>query len=128
MKLLFIYNPNAGRGVIVQQLDAILNIFGEKGYAVSIRRTREPHDGQRFAAEEGAQYDLVVCAGGDGTLSEVVAGIMAIPKKDRPKVGIIPAGSTNDTSANYNIPNGNIVKAARLAVEGEPFPTDIGGF
>ena len=78
-----------------------------------------------LAADRTAKYDLVVCSGGDGTLDEVVTGIMKSVRR-RP-IGYIPAGSTNDFAQSLNIPK-NMAEAAKIAVSGRMFACDIGSF
>ena len=70
-------------------------------------------------------YDLVVCSGGDGTLDEVVTGMMQC--KAKVPLGYIPAGSTNDFASSLGIPK-DMEKAAEAAVTGKPFPCDVGLF
>lgn len=126
-KLLFIYNPNSGKGIIKDCLDEILDIFGKEGYITTVYRTKAPLDGKQFVRANGADYELVVCSGGDGTLSEIVSGVMGIEPDKRPKIGFIPTGSTNDTGRSYFLPK-DTKEAAQIAVSGIVFPTDIGGF
>ena len=70
-------------------------------------------------------FDVIVCAGGDGTLANVINGIMQLPKADRVPVGYIPCGSTNDYARILDIPDVGI-KAARKLVKAQPFAVDIG--
>ena len=77
------------------------------------------------AAEEG--YDTVICCGGDGTFNETVSGLMRVPAEERPVLGYIPAGSTNDFAASMGL-SGSLRGAARTAVgEGET-AIDVGYF
>ncbi len=76
-------------------------------------------------SKNAKKYDLVVCSGGDGTLDEVVTG-MEQSEVNVP-IGYIPAGSTNDFANSLGIPK-NMEEAARVAVNGTPFPCDVGGF
>ena len=125
-KLLYIYNPHSGRGQVRVVLSQIIDIFANKGYEVTTCATT----GQNFArdkvrAEAGA-YDLVVCSGGDGTLDEVVTGMMQ--RENRVPIGYIPTGSTNDFAHTLKIPRNNMLKAAEIAVSGKPFSCDVGAF
>ena len=126
-RLLFIYNPNAGKGMIPKHLDEVTDIFEKAGYAVGLYRTQSHGDAPRKVIESAAEFDLIVCSGGDGTLSEVVSGMMQLPEEERKPIGFIPAGSTNDTGKSYDLP-ASIKDAAEIAVHGEPFLTDIGHF
>ena len=127
-RLLFIYNPNAGKGVIPKHLDEVTEVFEKAGYDVGLYRTRGQRDGtQKVEYYSAYKFDRIVCSGGDGTLSEVVSGMMALPRKDRLPVGFIPAGSTNDTGKSYGLPE-SIREAAEIAATGQFFSTDIGHF
>lgn len=75
-KLLFIYNPRAGKGQIRNNLLDIIDTFVKAGYVVTARPTQYAGEAVEIAADRTAKYDLVVCSGGDGTLDEVVTGIM----------------------------------------------------
>ena len=77
------------------------------------------------AAEEG--YDTVVCCGGDGTFNETVAGLMSVPAENRPVLGYIPAGSTNDFAVSMGL-SGSVREAARTAVGDTETPIDVGLF
>lgn len=126
-RLLFIYNPNAGKSVIPKHLDAVTDIFEKAGYAVGLYRTQNPGDGRREVMEKAPYFDRIVCSGGDGTLSEVVSGMMMFPPEQRIPIGFIPAGSTNDTGKSYGLP-ASIRDAAKVAVSGKSYATDIGHF
>ncbi len=93
-KMLFIYNPNAGTGLLKPKLSDVLDIFVKGGYEVTVYPTQRYHDALSKTISYEGDYDLVVCSGGDGTLDEVVTGMS---KRDRQvPVGYIPAGTTND--------------------------------
>ena len=72
-------------------------------------------------------YDTVICCGGDGTLNETISGLLAIPADRRPRLGYIPAGSTNDFAASIGLP-ASLRGAARTAVGEHETPIDIGAF
>lgn len=124
-RLLFIYNPQAGKGVIRPHLSAVVDIFTKAGYLVTVWPTQGKEDATRVAARQGWWYDRVVCCGGDGTLSETVTGLLTLDSP--PVLGYIPAGTTNDFSKNLGLPRG-LEKAAQAAVEGIPRPCDMGRF
>lgn len=126
-RVLFIYNPNAGKGVIPKHLDEVTEIFEKEGYSVGLYRTKGPGDGPKEVTEKAELFDLIVCSGGDGTLSGIVSGMMKLPREQRKPIGFIPTGSTNDTGKSYGLP-ASIVDAAKIAVSGKPFTTDIGRF
>lgn len=124
-KLLFIYNPKAGKAQIKSKLADILDIFAEAEYEITVVPTRKRDDARLATAGRSKKYDLVVCSGGDGTLDEVVTGMMQ--SGFRTPIGYIPAGSTNDFGGSLGLPK-NMVQAAQTIVSGRNFPCDVGSF
>ena len=124
-RLLFIINPCSGKGRIRNKLLSVLDIFAKRGYRVETYVTQEALDARRKAITRGRSADLIVCSGGDGTLNEVVSGMMEL--KRLPVLEYIPAGSTNDYAASLGLPR-RIENAARLAAEGKASPVDVGKF
>lgn len=125
IKLLFIYNPRAGKSRIKNYLADILDVFAESGYEITAFPTRAGGDARKAAENISDEYDLLVVSGGDGTLDEAVSGIM-IGRKNIP-IGYIPAGSTNDFGRSLKLPR-SMVKAAQIAVSGRDMACDIGLF
>lgn len=121
--LLFIYNTASGKGRISAELSVVLDTFTKTGYLVTSYPTQTKGDAARIARELGGGFDRVVCAGGDGTLSETVSGLLAL--ENPPVVGYIPMGSTNDCARNLQLPK-DTRKSAMIAAEGFPRPWDIG--
>lgn len=124
-KLLFVYNPKAGKARIRTKLADILEVFARDGYELTVCPTQKREDARRIVAGRSKEYDLVVCSGGDGTLDETVTGMMQ--SGFRTPIGYIPAGSTNDFGGSLALPK-NMVKAAETVVEGRNFPCDMGAF
>jgi len=124
-KILFIVNPKSGRGQIKNHLLEILNLFSGAGYEVEVYVTQAAMDARNMVLAKGSGMDLIVCSGGDGTLNEVVSGLARLNKP--PVLGYLPAGSTNDFAASLKIPK-NMVKAAKIVLEGRDYPIDIGRF
>lgn len=124
-KMLFIYNPNSGMGLLKPKLSDVLDIFVKGGYEVTVYPTQKYHDAVRKMGEYEEQYDLVACSGGDGTLDEVVTGMMKREKKV--PIGYIPAGTTNDFASSLHISK-NMLEAADTVVNGVPFACDVGVF
>lgn len=124
-KLLFIYNPHAGRGSITQQLGAVVEVFLAHGYLPALYATQGPGDGVWAVSAMGEEYDHIVCCGGDGTLSEVVTGLYNHGIRGA-TVGYLPAGSTNDFSRTLELPLDDLRLAAECAVAGAPQPCDVG--
>lgn len=123
-KLLFIYNPASGRGRVAEGLSSILNVFTQAGWLTTTYPTQNKGDATRITRELASQFDQVVCAGGDGTLSEIVTGLMELDTP--PLLGYIPFGSTNDCAVNLNLPKIPTQAAAIAAGKGIPRPSDIG--
>ncbi len=124
-KLLFIYNPRAGKGQIKNHLMDIIDIFAKNDYEVTVCPTQKAGDAVVVAKDGLTDYELLVCSGGDGTLDEVVTGMMQGKRKI--PIGYIPAGSTNDFANSLHIPK-NMAKAANIIMEGKKFSCDIGAF
>lgn len=124
-RLLFVYNPKAGKAQIRLKLADILDIFAAGDYEITIFPTRKHDDARQIVEKHSKDYELVVCSGGDGTLDEVVTGIMQ--SGCRVPVGYIPAGSTNDFGGSLSLPK-NMLRAADVAVNGRDYACDIGSF
>ncbi|HIT69688.1 MAG TPA: YegS/Rv2252/BmrU family lipid kinase [Candidatus Aphodomonas merdavium] len=124
-KLLFILNPNAGMRQARRALADVIGIFSQQGWLSSVCVTGKRGDATDFARAYGGEVELVVCAGGDGTLNETVTGLLQGGYTT--PVGYLPCGSTNDFAASLKIPT-NLLAAARCAVEGNRQALDIGRF
>jgi lipid kinase YegS len=94
------------------------------GHRIQLRVTREKGDARRFVSEAG-MVDLVIAAGGDGTLNEVVHGLMDLSELDRPILGIMPLGTANDFAIGCGIPL-DPAQALALCMKGEAVPIDVG--
>ena len=93
MNALLIINPASGRNLIGDYVDDILSLLRKKGFQTEVCETRRKDDAKYFAKEKGESCDLIVCCGGDGTLSEVTNGVAELHR--RPAIGYIPTGTTN---------------------------------
>lgn len=122
-RMLFIYNPRAGKAQIRSNLLDIIDIFVKAGYEVTAYPTQAAGDAIKAVKERRAGYDIVACSGGDGTLDEVVSGMMQCEEKV--PIGYVPAGSTNDFANSLKIPK-SMIKAADVVVNGRDFACDIG--
>lgn len=125
-KLMLIINPVAGRSGYKEGLGDALQVLDIGGYNTTVYFTAGRGDATKYARENGKDYDAVACIGGDGTLSECLAGLMSI--NDPPPVGYIPMGTANDIATTLNIPKNDTVAAAKKFVDGTPHPFDVGGF
>lgn len=119
-----IYNPTSGRELFRKHLPEVLERMEKAGYETSCHATTAEGDAiqaARVAVER--KFDLVVAVGGDGTLNEVVSGIAKFEK--RPKIGLIPMGTTNDFARAVHIPR-DITKAVDIILTGDSIPVDVG--
>ncbi|MCF6419729.1 MAG: diacylglycerol kinase [Furfurilactobacillus sp.] len=121
-----IYNPTSGREALKRDLIDILNVFEQAGYETSAYATTPEPDSAKNEAHRAALegFDLVVAAGGDGTINEVVNGIAGLEK--RPKMAIIPAGTTNDYARALRIPRDEPLNAAKVVLKNQTVKMDIG--
>ena len=124
-KLLFIVNPCAGQKKVLRHLGDVIALFGREGYEVTVYMTASSGHGTELARYRSRDFHRVVCAGGDGTLNEVITGVLQAGSNV--PIGYIPCGSTNDFASTLRLP-GNILQAARIAATGTPVPHDVGRF
>ena len=123
---MLIINPAAGRGGYQNNLGEALQTLDRGGYRCTLFFTGGRGDATGFAADHAAEYDVVACVGGDGTLSEVISGLMQI--ENPPPLGYIPMGTTNDVATTLGLPKNDTLAAARRILNGRPHPFDVGGF
>lgn len=125
-KLYFILNLQSGKATISSKLAVVIDMFTKAGYEVTARPTQERMDAcaaAKYACGQG--FDLIVCSGGDGTLNEVIQGVMR--SENKLPIGYIPAGSTNDFARGVGIPR-NIIDAVQWIIDGKKYPCYIGNF
>jgi diacylglycerol kinase (ATP) len=119
-----IYNPTSGREIFKRHLPEVLVQLEKAGYETSCHATTGAGDATEAARKAvEREFDLVVAAGGDGTINEVVNGIA--DQDYRPKLGIIPVGTTNDFARAIGVPR-SIEGACDIIANGEAVPIDIG--
>ena len=119
-----IYNPTSGRELFKKHLPEVLASLEIAGYETSCHATTCEGDAiqaAKKAVENG--FDIIIASGGDGTLNEVVAGVSEFEK--RPKIGLIPMGTTNDFARAVHIPR-DIKKAVEIIIKGDSIPVDVG--
>ena len=125
-KLLLIVNPMAGKSMYKEGLGEALAILARGGYETTVRFTESTGHAAQLAQELGEQYDVVACIGGDGTLSEVMEGVVNLEKQ--PLIGYFPLGTANDVATTLKLPKSNIPAAAERIVNGSPMEFDLGTF
>ncbi|MDN7247410.1 diacylglycerol kinase [Planococcus shenhongbingii] len=119
-----IYNPTSGRELFRKHLPEVLEKMEKAGYETSCHATTGEGDATVAASlAVNRKFDLIVAVGGDGTLNEVVAGVSQF--EDRPKIGLIPMGTTNDFARAVHIPR-DINKAVDIIIQGDSIPVDVG--
>ena len=124
-KILLIVNPIAGRSHTKSGLYRALDLFSNSGYQVSLQKTVSKGHATSIVLEHGKENDIVVCCGGDGTLNEVVSGVMQLGIKV--PLGYIPAGTTNDFASSLKL-SYNMNIAVKAIMNGQERPLDIGVF
>ena len=123
--MLFFVNPNAGNAEIRGYLMDVLAVFTRGGYDVTVHPTSRAGEITDVVAAEGSRYDIVVSAGGDGTLNETVSGLMQL--EHPPVLGYLPGGTVNDVASTLCLPK-NCVEAAGVVVGGREVQIDLGSF
>lgn len=119
-----IYNPTSGRELFKKHLPEVLQKLEVAGYETSCHATTRAGDATvaaKHAVERG--FDIIIAVGGDGTLNEVVAGVSEF--EERPKLGLIPMGTTNDFARAVHIPR-DINAAVDIIIKGDSIPVDVG--
>ncbi len=123
MRVLLIVNHTAGTTKGKNAIFDILHIFCKKEYEVTCQLTMHKGHATELAKNAEGKFDMIVCLGGDGTLNEVVSGIMQMENKI--SLGYIPAGTTNDFANSIGIST-DIKTAAQNIVKGKEYKVDIG--
>lgn len=119
-------NPNAGRQMIFQELEALYGAFRSAGDRAVLEVTVDAeHSAEALERAVREKPGAIVCCGGDGTLSAMVNGLLAAGAQI--PLGYIPAGTTNDFASFLGLPK-EPGKAAELIAWGQPAPMDIGRF
>ncbi len=125
LTIMLIVNPVSGRGSFRSDFGEVLRILYLGGYLPTVYFTSGKGDATALAAHHAANYDVVGVLGGDGTLNEVVTGLMRLPTPT--PVGYFPMGTANDVAATLKISH-NPVEAARAIITGSPVELDVGAF
>ena len=124
-KLLFIINPFSGQKKANKHLPEIIQMFNQAGYETVVHVTSGHGDAAQAVIRQGADKDLIVCCGGDGTMNETVTGLLTAGL-DIP-LGYIPSGTTNDFASSLKLSH-NPVQAAQDILLGQPVSYDVGKF
>ena len=127
-RLMLIINPAAGRGGYRQGFTEAVKLLDDGGYRTTLFFTSGRGEATEYVEKYSTGFDTVACIGGDGTLSEVISGLMHLDKPLRPALGYIPMGTANDVAMTLGLPKNDTVGAARRIIEGVPHDYDVGGF
>lgn len=123
LKVLVIANPNAGRQSKEEPWTDLCRRLRDVGTDVCLMETTKPHDATDYAIRIGSDYDIVCACGGDGTLSEVVGGLMTLTRP--PYLAFLPIGSTCDVANTFGL-SADPRKASETILYGPAFSVDIG--
>ena len=122
---LLIVNPKAGLGLYQRHIPVVVNRLSAAGIVPAVYITQSTGDAKRIAKEKAEEYDAVICYGGDGTLNEVVSGVLE--SGTGRTIGYIPAGSTNDYAYSLKLP-ADIRKLSEILLTGKEQESDVGLF
>jgi len=125
-KLMLLVNPNAGKGQYKNCIAEVLNALCAGDMVPTVYYTRYPGNAGELIIAYADEYDVVACMGGDGTLSEVVSGMihLAHPKP----IGYIPLGTANDVAKTLGLDVKEPIRNAKRIVSGRPVSYDVGQF
>ncbi|GAK09899.1 diacylglycerol kinase [Geomicrobium sp. JCM 19038] len=120
-----IYNPTSGREQMKKNLPYILDRLEQAGYEASAHQTKQEGCAKEAAHEAGLRgYDLVIAAGGDGTIFEVINGLAEL--ENRPRLGLIPAGTTNDLGRAFKLHDLDMEGICDVLTGDHVSPLDVG--
>lgn len=114
MKALVVYNAYSGKSKILKYIDYISQTLKSKYEIVETFSSLGPNSIKDHVLQNAANYDLVVAAGGDGSLNEVVNGLMLLNK--RPLLAYVPTGTCNDTGRTFGLKR-SIKKTMKIILE-----------
>ena len=123
--VLIIFNPLSGTRLSKKYVADIVEMYCQAGFTCTVHATRHQNDAEEVVCSNGNNFDRIVCVGGDGTLNEVLSGL--IRGQHKCKIGYVPTGSTNDFANSLKLPK-NILKSAKATLEGKEQKIDIGSF
>lgn len=124
-RIMLIVNPKAGKMRSKYAVSDIADLFAKNKFEVAIYFTSIEYGAEYLVKEHVRNFDIVACCGGDGTVNEIIKGMMTIP--DCPPLGYIPSGTTNDLASSLGMTK-NIKRAAKAIISEQGFPFDVGTF
>ena len=126
-KMMLLVNPNAGKSGFRPVLADILRMICDSGWLPTVVFTRYAGEAPGIIRRHAKEFNMVTCLGGDGTLSEVAAGMMHLDPAERRPIGYIPLGTQNDVARTLGI-SFKPLEAVKGLLTGSPVPYDIGQF
>lgn len=123
---MLLVNPAAGRTTSKTVLGTVVETFCLSGWHPTVYFTTGPKAASELTRRYAPAFDRMVCLGGDGTLSDVISGLMQLPPEARPPLGYIPMGTANDVASTLDIPRGRPLEAALEVLNGQQMPYDVG--
>ena len=122
---LIVFNPLSGTKLSKKYVADVIDMYCNAGFTCTVRATQHQNDASEVVYATGHNYERIVCIGGDGTLNEVLSGLLE--GRHSCKIGYIPTGSTNDFANSLDVSK-NILKSAKATLEGTEQKVDIGIF
>ncbi|MCS7219921.1 MAG: diacylglycerol kinase family lipid kinase [Anaerolineae bacterium] len=129
MRAILVYNPCAGSGRSIEDIDTVVGMLHRRGWIVRVQEIRKAGDAAHFTREAAADgYEMALVAGGDGTVSSAVQGLVG----SQTALGVLPAGTGNVLARQLGMPVPGplhptiLRKAAELILGGEPHLVDLG--
>ena len=126
-KYLIVYNPTAGKNSKRKKLEDVVAVLSDGGKNEVDTFVTEKRGDATEKAKRAAPYDVIAVVGGDGTLNEVLNGILTIDESDRPAVVYVAGGTTNQTAQAFGLPT-DLKGLSALLQKGEYRPVDLGQF
>jgi lipid kinase YegS len=115
-----------GKSAALPEVREAVAACRKAGHDVEVRVTWEGGQAAEFAEEAARQgRDIVIAAGGDGTVSDVATGVLAAGAGVQTAIGIMPLGTANDFATACGIPR-NMTAALTFAVTAAPRLIDVG--
>ncbi len=124
-RMMLLINPHAGKGGYKSSIAEIMRVFCKNGWQPTVFFSQAAGQVPELVEKNAENYDMVVCLGGDGTLSEVVSGMMRVERQC--PIGYIPLGTANDVARTLDL-SSKPVQAAENIMKGSLIPFDVGQF
>ena len=124
-KALLFVNPVSGKMALRQKIWQVAEMFCADDIIPTVYFTQSRGDAFKAAQTAGEEFSLIVCAGGDGTLNEVIGGLLKNPFEH--SLGYIPTGTTNDLANSLRLPK-DVISAVKNIINGNTVKIDVGSF